>query len=66
MEAVDLADMWDALRVNEDWWGSPNIGKNNLEIAIDREANYFEKPIDVVYIPMSRMLWKNKESNNYD
>jgi hypothetical protein len=66
VEAVDLADMWDALRVNEDWWGSPNIGDNNLEIAVDREANYFDKPIDVVYIPMSRMLWKNKESNNYD
>jgi len=60
VESVDFADMWDALRVNEGW-GSPNIEENNLEIAIDGEANYFEKPIDVVYIPMSRMLWKNKE-----
>jgi len=65
VESVDFADMWDAMRVNESW-GSPQIGTNNLEIAIDREANYFDKPIDVVYIPMSRMLWKNKESNNFD
>jgi len=65
VESVDFADIWDALRVNEGW-GSPNIGNNNLEIAIDREAKYFDKPIDVVYIPMSRMLWKSKEGNEYD
>ncbi len=63
VESVAFADIWDALRVNETW-GSPNIGDNNLEIAIDGEANYFDKPVDVVYIPMSRMLWKTKEYEN--
>jgi hypothetical protein len=58
VEAVALADMWDALRVNESW-GSQSIGNNNLEIAIDQDGQFLEKPIDVVYIPMSRMLWKN-------
>lgn len=55
---VNFKDIWDALRVNEPG-GAPNIGNNNLEIAItDAENNFFSKPIDVVYIPMSRMLWK--------
>jgi uncharacterized protein YlzI (FlbEa/FlbD family) len=65
-DAVDVSgnevpkDMWDALRVNEVWWsGAPQIGNNNLEIAIDQDSRFFQKPIDVVYIPMSRMLWKN-------
>lgn len=61
VESVDFADLWDALRANESSsWGSPQIGNNNLEIAIDPQANYFDKPIDVIYIPMSRMLWKNE------
>jgi hypothetical protein len=61
VESVDFGDLWDALRVNEpSSWGSPQIGNNNLEIAIDPQANYFDKPIDVIYIPMSRMLWKNE------
>ncbi len=55
-------DIWDALRVNEVWdYGAPQIGNNNLEIAVDQGGQFFEKPIDVVYIPMSRMLWKNRE-----
>ena len=53
----EINDIWDALRVNE--VGAPNIGNNNLEIAIDSEKNFFSRPIDVVYIPMSRMLWKS-------
>jgi hypothetical protein len=53
-----INDIWDALRVNEGE-GAPNIGNNNLEIAIDAEKSFFSRPIDVVYIPMSRMLWKN-------
>jgi len=58
-EGFGFKDIWDALRVNEQ--GAPNIGNNNLEIAItDAEKNFFSKPIDVVYIPMSRMLWKDK------
>ena len=34
----------------------------NIDIAhvyIDSNGDYFNKPIDVVYIPMSRMLWKS-------
>ena len=54
-----INDIWDALRVNEGE-GAPNIGSNNLEIvAIDDEKDFFTQPIDVVYVPMSRMLWKN-------
>jgi len=56
-----IYDIWDALRVNEGLvTGDPNIGNNNLEICIDNGANtnIFSNPIDVVYIPMSRMLWK--------
>ena len=60
VEPADFSDIWDALRVNEGG-GSPGIGNNNLEITIDEGANHFEKPVDVVYIPMSRMLWKNEE-----
>jgi hypothetical protein len=52
-------DIWDALRVNTEE-GAPYIGNNNLEIAIDNEQNVFSRPIDVVYIPMSRMLWKSQ------
>jgi TolB-like protein len=54
-----INDIWDALRVNEGGDGTPNIGNNNMEIAIDAEQSFFNRPIDVVYIPMSRMLWKN-------
>jgi hypothetical protein len=56
--AHDLKDMWDAMRVNEP--GAPNVDSNVLEIAIDKNAGYFSQPIDVIYIPMSRMLWKDK------
>jgi hypothetical protein len=55
--AGEINDIWDALRVNET--GAPNIGNNNLEFAIDAGKNFFSRPIDVVYIPMSRMLWKD-------
>jgi len=55
-------DMWDALRVSEPvGFGTdtrPNIGDNNLEIAIGQNSGPFSQPIDVIYIPMSRMLWK--------
>ena len=52
----NFKDIWDTLRVNES--GAPNIGSNNLEIAIDGDKQFFNQPIDVIYIPMSRMLWK--------
>ena len=39
-----------------------SIGNNTLEIAIDAGGNVFANPIDVVYIPMSRMLWKSEET----
>ena len=52
---VVFQDIWDALRVNE--VGAPSIGNNNLEIVI--EGGVFDSnPIDTVYIPLSRMLWK--------
>lgn len=59
---MEFNDIWDALRVNEGYvTGDADIGNNNLEIAIDAENNFFAKPIDLVYIPMSRMLWKDDE-----
>jgi tetratricopeptide (TPR) repeat protein len=60
---IEFNDIWDALRVNEGYvTGDAGIGNNNLEIAIDAEKNLFAKPIDLIYIPMSRMLWKNNGS----
>ena len=57
---IEFNDIWDALRVNEGYvTGDAGIGNNNLEITIDAEKNLFAKPIDIVYIPMSRMLWKD-------
>ena len=61
-------DIWDALAVNESFHPTVGNGKN-LEIVIDpaadgdpgRVVNTFNDPIDVVYVPMSRMLWKDKE-----
>jgi len=49
-------DIWDTLRVNEP--GAPQIGNNNLEMAFKRGWSS-TATIDVVYIPMSRMLWKD-------
>ncbi|MDL1964582.1 MAG: hypothetical protein LWW98_09695 [Deltaproteobacteria bacterium] len=57
---MEFNDIWDALRVNENNDG-PHIGTNNLEITIDAEKNFFAKPIDLIYIPMSRMLWKEED-----
>jgi hypothetical protein len=54
--STEFKDIWDALRVNSK--RAPNIGNNVLEIVIDREKTFYNKPIDVLYIPMSRMLWK--------
>jgi len=60
-------DIWDALRVNEvDMSGSVahDIGASSLEIVLsdsNKNSPAF-KPIDVIYIPMSRMLWKDKET----
>ncbi|MDY6842814.1 MAG: hypothetical protein SVW57_01795, partial [Thermodesulfobacteriota bacterium] len=52
-----IEDIWDALRTNGDVQ-SPDIGHNNLEIVIDSAQSSFAQSIDVIYIPMSRMLWK--------
>lgn len=52
-----IFDIWDALRVNLGSDTDPYIGSNVLEIAM--ESTFFSQPIDVVYIPMSRMLWKD-------
>ena len=53
---IAFTDIWDSLRVNE--VGAPNIGNNNLEIQIDPQMRIYEKPIDNIYIPLSRMVWK--------
>lgn len=61
---LSFRDVWDALRVNET--GALSIGASNLEMAFTRgelfyTANRFgSETIDVVYTPMSRMLWKPK------
>ena len=54
-----IDDIWDALRVNLAP-GSPYVEAANLEIEIDNGnmTEYFSQAIDVIYIPMSRMLWK--------
>ncbi|MEA1934329.1 MAG: CsgG/HfaB family protein [Thermodesulfobacteriota bacterium] len=49
-----ISDIWDALAVNQT--EAPYIGNNNLEMVF-RDGNGAEI-VDVVYIPMSRMLWK--------
>ena len=54
-----IRDVWDALRVNEFSTGAGiydtrQIGSNNLEISFSGSGI----DIDVVYTPMSRMLWK--------
>lgn len=53
----EYEEIWDALRVNEP--DSPSIGSNNLEISIDEGGSIFAKPLDLVYIPMARMEWKD-------
>ncbi|MCK5324251.1 MAG: hypothetical protein KAJ45_08885, partial [Desulfobulbaceae bacterium] len=49
-----ISDIWDALAVNQ--MGGPHIGNNNLEMVF-RDGDGAEI-FDVVYIPMSHMLWK--------
>ena len=57
-----IRDIWDALRVNEPTTGADpkydtrQIGFNNLEINLVGNGSN----IDVVYTPMSRMLWKSE------
>ena len=55
-----FSDIWDSLRVNES--GAADIGNNNLEIQIDPQMRFYESPIDTIYIPMSRMVWKSEPS----
>jgi hypothetical protein len=60
-------DIWDALRVNEvDISGNVahDIGASSLEIVLSDSnlSNPSFRPIDVIYIPMSRMLWKDRET----
>jgi TolB-like protein len=57
---IAFTDIWDSLRVNES--GATQIGNNNLEIQIDSGMRFYEKPIDTIYIPMSRMVWKSEQS----
>ncbi len=66
--SIEINSIWDALRVNESAIG-PFIGNNNLEIVISNKANspaIFTQDIDVIYIPMSRMVWKGKDDSGSD
>jgi len=66
---VHFRDIWDTLRVNEGG-GAPGIGDNNLETVFFKGESDFLAPdyndripndvIDVIYIPMSRMLWRDR------
>ena len=58
-DKIAYKDIWDALRVNEE--GARNIGASSLEMVITDGAKTPRfNEFDVVYIPMSRMLWKDK------
>ncbi len=53
-----IRDVWDALRVNQPSteagiYDTRQIGNNNLEMRFSGDVD-----MDVVYIPMSRMVWK--------
>ena len=58
-------DIWDALRVNvadndPNQTVAHDIGARSLEIAFNNTTgSLLNRPIDVVYVPMARMLWKN-------
>jgi hypothetical protein len=57
-----ITDIWDALRVNEP--GAPGLAEDkSLEIAIDEDTAFFGQPIDVVYVPMSHMVWKGEAND---
>jgi TolB-like protein len=63
-EEVYFQNIWDVLRVNETGEfesEAPNIGSNNLEIIISG-GMFDSSSIDTVYIPLSRMLWKQSPS----
>ena len=54
--------IWGALAVNEE--GSDNfIGNRNMEIVVSNgdNTNYLNTDISAVYIPMSRMIWKDMD-----
>nr|MDA8134577.1 hypothetical protein [Desulfobacteraceae bacterium] len=54
-------DIWNVLATNEDYQGTiPWDG--SIEIIMNR-SDFFKKPIDTIYIPMSHMLWSG--SNDY-
>ncbi len=60
-------DIWDAMRVNEP--GAPNIDESSLEIAFNNvpdRPTLLNNEIDVIYIPMSRMLWKSDRAEATD
>ena len=52
----NFRNIWDAFRVNEN--GAPYIGQNNLEVFVDPNTGVYDMPINVVFVPMSRMLWR--------
>jgi len=65
---VNVKDVWSALSTNmpenRDMGGhhaGPNIGSNNLEIRFTngKDTSLLTTPIDIVYIPLPRMEWKD-------
>jgi hypothetical protein len=57
----DISDIWDALRVNSQH--GPHIFDNNLEIIANEVGDkykFFKNSIDIIYVPMNRMIWKEK------
>ena len=60
---VKAKDIWDALRVEESGGPAFKYGGQALEIVVEDGAQdaAFE-PFDVLYIPMSHMIWKNESS----
>ncbi len=56
--SMRINDVWDALRVNMGSSGK-NIGSNNLEMMFS-SAVFSYGPIDLIYVPTSRMEWKNE------
>ncbi len=60
---IGFTDIWDALRVNESDESASWIGQNNLEMLFTKASLSGPTPsINLVYIPMSRMVWNPSRS----
>jgi hypothetical protein len=54
--SLKIKDIWDALRINM-IGSSKNIGDNNLEMIFSSAVLRYG-PIDILYVPHTRMEWK--------